>query len=126
MIACVFFILLLLILFADTLDNKLSTELSSIPCTESFMDTRLYIQDKPRQEWDNLSTIYFVTPTYPRREQVPELTRLAYTLQHVPRLHWIVANDFSACNPYLDTLLYKFGELSLLTCNLNIISGILI
>lgn len=68
------------------------------------------MQDKPRQDWDNLTVIYFVTPTYPRREQVPELTRLAYTLLNVPRIHWIVANDHNACNPYLDTLLNKFGK----------------
>ncbi|KAM7351914.1 glucuronyltransferase S isoform 2-T2 [Cochliomyia hominivorax] len=93
----------------DLFDNKFTTELPSMPCSESFVDSRLYIQDKLRQEWDNLSIIYFVTPTYPRREQVPELTRLAYTLMHVPRLHWIVANDYNACNSYLDILLLKFG-----------------
>ncbi|XP_065358337.1 galactosylgalactosylxylosylprotein 3-beta-glucuronosyltransferase S isoform X2 [Calliphora vicina] len=93
----------------DLYDNKQTTDVPSTPCTESFIDARVYIQDKPRQEWDNLSTIYFVTPTYPRREQVPELTRLAYTLLHVPRIHWIVANDYNACNPYLDTLLNRFG-----------------
>ncbi|XP_005177433.1 galactosylgalactosylxylosylprotein 3-beta-glucuronosyltransferase S isoform X1 [Musca domestica] len=93
----------------DVLDNKLANESPTTLCGESFNDTRLYIQDRPRQEWANLSTIYFVTPTYPRREQVPELTRLAYTLLHVPRLHWIVANDHNACNPYLDTLLNRFG-----------------
>ncbi|KAI8115071.1 Galactosylgalactosylxylosylprotein 3-beta-glucuronosyltransferase S [Lucilia cuprina] len=94
---------------SDLFDSKQTTELPSISCTESFVDTRLYIQDKSRQEWNNLSMIYFVTPTYPRREQVPELTRLAYTLLHVPRIHWIVANDYNACNPYLDILLNKFG-----------------
>ncbi|XP_061394056.1 galactosylgalactosylxylosylprotein 3-beta-glucuronosyltransferase S isoform X1 [Musca vetustissima] len=93
----------------DILDNKSGNESPSTLCGESFNDTRLYIQDRPRQEWANLSTIYFVTPTYPRREQVPELTRLAYTLLHVPRLHWIVANDHNVCNPYLDTLLNRFG-----------------
>nr|XP_013105235.1 unnamed protein product [Stomoxys calcitrans] len=94
---------------SNLLDNKLANESPSTLCTELFNDTRLFIQDRPRQEWANLSTIYFVTPTYPRREQVPELTRLAYTLMHVPRLHWIVANDHNGCNPYLDTLLNRFG-----------------
>ncbi|XP_036322517.1 galactosylgalactosylxylosylprotein 3-beta-glucuronosyltransferase S-like [Rhagoletis pomonella] len=57
-----------------------------------------------------MTLIYFVTPTYPRREQVPELIRLAYTLLHVPRLHWIVANDYHVCNVYIDDLLIKLGE----------------
>lgn len=95
---------------ADVSDSKLANESPTTLCGESFNDTRLYIQDRRNQEWSNLSTIYFVTPTYPRREQVPELTRLAYTLLHVPRLHWIVANDHNVCNPYLDTLLNRFGE----------------
>lgn len=54
--------------------------------------------------------IYFVTPTYPRREQLAELTRLGQTLMHVPNLHWIVADDNSVCNNMLDDLLLDFGE----------------
>lgn len=55
-------------------------------------------------------TIYFVTPTYPRREQIAELTRLGQTLMHVPHLHWIVADDSEICNTVLDHLLNRFGE----------------
>lgn len=54
--------------------------------------------------------IYFVTPTYPRREQLAELTRLGQTLMHVPNLHWIVADDNAVCNNMLDDLLLDFGE----------------
>ncbi|EDV33037.2 uncharacterized protein Dana_GF22782, isoform B [Drosophila ananassae] len=78
-------------------------------CSESYEDRRLFMQDKPRSEYENLPVIYFVTPTYPRREQIPELTRLAHTLLHVPRLHWLVADDQENCNSYLDTLLNRFG-----------------
>lgn len=53
--------------------------------------------------------IYFVTPTYPRREQVAELTRLAQTLMHVPSLYWIVADDNPICNPMVMQLLPRFG-----------------
>lgn len=55
-------------------------------------------------------TIYFVTPTYPRREQIAELTRLGQTLMHVPHLHWIVADDSDVCNTFLDRLLNRFGK----------------
>lgn len=53
----------------------------------------------------DMKMIYFVTPTYPRPEQVPELTRLAHTLMHVPRIHWIVADDQEICSdPVFDIL----------------------
>ncbi|XP_017013713.2 galactosylgalactosylxylosylprotein 3-beta-glucuronosyltransferase S isoform X1 [Drosophila takahashii] len=78
-------------------------------CSESYEDRRQFMQDKPRSEYGQLPIIYFVTPTYPRREQIPELTRLAHTLLHVPRLHWLVADDQEKCNGYMDTLLNRFG-----------------
>jgi Glycosyltransferase family 43 len=58
---------------------------------------------------NTLPIIYFVTPTYPRREQFPELIRLGQTLMHVPSLHWIVADDTDSCNPHLGSLLASFG-----------------
>lgn len=78
-------------------------------CSESHEDRRLYIGDKPRSAYAQLPVIYFVTPTYPRREQIPELTRLAYTLLHVPRLHWLVANDREGCDTFLDAQINGFG-----------------
>ncbi|KAG5681703.1 hypothetical protein PVAND_011113 [Polypedilum vanderplanki] len=56
-----------------------------------------------------IPTIYFVTPTYPRREQIAELTRLGQTLMHVQNLFWIVADDSDICNKRLDKLLDNFG-----------------
>ncbi|KAH8412987.1 hypothetical protein KR009_007325 [Drosophila setifemur] len=85
-------------------------------CSENFEDRRLFLQDKPRSDFEKLPIIYFVTPTYPRREQIPELTRLAHTLLHVPRLHWLVADDQEKCNGFLDTLLERFGNLRLHSC----------
>lgn len=55
-------------------------------------------------------TIYFITPTYQRREQTAELTRLGQTLMHVPNLHWILADDNPECNNRLLALLEKFGK----------------
>ncbi|XP_034473748.1 galactosylgalactosylxylosylprotein 3-beta-glucuronosyltransferase S isoform X2 [Drosophila innubila] len=78
-------------------------------CSESHEDGRLYVQDKPSSAYAQLPVIYFVTPTYPRREQIPELTRLAHSLLHVPRLHWLVANDHERCDTYMDILLNRFG-----------------
>lgn len=78
-------------------------------CKEYYNDTRQYIQDRPRSDYADLPTIYFVTPTYPRREQMPEIIRLGYTLMHVPKIHWIVADDVDQCNLHLDSLLMEFG-----------------
>ena len=40
-----------------------------------------------------LPTIYLITPTHARLEQKADLTRLSYTLRHVPNIHWIVIED---------------------------------
>ncbi|XP_071535272.1 galactosylgalactosylxylosylprotein 3-beta-glucuronosyltransferase P-like isoform X2 [Panulirus ornatus] len=46
-----------------------------------------------------LPTVYVVTPTYQRLEQIPEITRLGQTLMNVPKVHWIVAEDANTTNP---------------------------
>lgn len=71
-------------------------------CHEQSQDTRNL---PPKVE----PTIYFITPSYPRREQVAELTRLGQTLMHVPNLHWIVADDNRLCNAMIMGLLKQFG-----------------
>ena len=50
---------------------------------------------KPYQKNFNssLPTIYLITPTYDRIEQKAELTRMYYTLLHVPNVHWILVED---------------------------------
>ena len=54
-------------------------------------------------------TIYFITPTYPRTEQLAELTRLSNTLLHIRNLHWIVAEDSPICSEILYSSLERFG-----------------
>jgi len=53
--------------------------------------------------------IYVVTPTFRRPEQVPELTRLAQTLMHVPNIVWIVVEDASSTFPHIERLLTDTG-----------------
>lgn len=97
---------------------------STFVCNENFDDTRKHFLsfEMPMTtttaasgagattKTSTLPTIYFVTPTYPRREQIAELTRLGQTLMHVPNIHWIVADDFDGCNLFLDYLLNRFGK----------------
>ncbi|XP_039969766.1 galactosylgalactosylxylosylprotein 3-beta-glucuronosyltransferase S isoform X1 [Bactrocera tryoni] len=101
---------------ADSTDCNLSDETvharlneSYLVCNEVLVDHRVFVHDRALRDYEALPMIYFVTPTYPRREQIPELIRLAYTLLHVPRIHWILANDLKACNAYIDGLLKRFG-----------------
>ncbi|KAJ2947472.1 hypothetical protein O0L34_g17257 [Tuta absoluta] len=73
-------------------------------CSVNYKDKRIYIQNDP-----NLTTIYFVTPTYPRPEQIPDLMRLSHTLMHVPRLHWILADDNVDCSVHVLRILKRSG-----------------
>lgn len=54
-------------------------------------------------------TIYVITPTYRRPEQVAELTRLAQTLMLVRDIHWLVVEDSQIKSPQLTALLQSFG-----------------
>ncbi|XP_070000996.1 galactosylgalactosylxylosylprotein 3-beta-glucuronosyltransferase P isoform X2 [Penaeus vannamei] len=63
---------------------------------------------RPMDDVD-LPTIYVITPTYRRPAQIPELTRLGQTLMHVPRLHWIVAEDTNSTNQHVLRLLEHLG-----------------
>ena len=55
--------------------------------------------------------IYFVTPTYPRREQAAELTRLAQTLLHIKDLHWVLAEDAKQCSNLIPSLMKRYPTL---------------
>ena len=61
-----------------------------------------------------LPTLFFITPTYRRREQVAELTRLSQTLllahtTQAARLHWVLAEDSPTCSPLVSDLLTRLG-----------------
>ena len=60
-------------------------------------------------KYRDVPAIYFITPTYPRTEQLAELTRLSNTLLHISNLHWIIAEDFPTCSNNLHVALERFG-----------------
>ncbi|KFB44758.1 AGAP001367-PA-like protein [Anopheles sinensis] len=56
-----------------------------------------------------LPPLYIITPTYRRPEQIPEMTRLGYTLKHVPNVLWIVVEDSENRTDAVTRLLEDIG-----------------
>ena len=54
-------------------------------------------------------TIFFITPTYTRSEQIAELTRLGQTLLHVKNLHWVIAEDSQYCSKMIFSLVERLN-----------------
>jgi hypothetical protein len=55
------------------------------------------------------NTIYVITPTYRRPEQIADLTRLAQALMLVRDVHWLVVEDSHVKSPQLTALIQSFG-----------------
>ncbi|PSN38596.1 hypothetical protein C0J52_21405 [Blattella germanica] len=70
-------------------------------CGESLSEPSYKLDPTPR--------LYIVTPTYRRPEQIPELTRMAQTLMHVPNLHWLVIEDAENKTQLVSDLLHRTG-----------------
>ncbi|CAL4131623.1 unnamed protein product, partial [Meganyctiphanes norvegica] len=70
-----------------------------------------------KRKWvEGLPPLYIITPTYPRAEQIPELTRTGQTLLNVPNVVWIVSEDAPAPTP---RVLQYLNETSLRTIYLR-------
>ncbi|XP_029668582.1 galactosylgalactosylxylosylprotein 3-beta-glucuronosyltransferase P [Formica exsecta] len=54
-------------------------------------------------------TLYIITPTYRRPEQIPELTRMAHTLMLVKNVHWLVIEDATVATKQVTKLLERTG-----------------
>lgn len=63
-----------------------------------------------RGSYENMPTIYFVTPTYSRYVQKAELTRLSHTLILVPKLHWIIIEDSTVPTDRISKFVAKLKE----------------
>uniref|UniRef100_A0A182J5H0 Galactosylgalactosylxylosylprotein 3-beta-glucuronosyltransferase n=1 Tax=Anopheles atroparvus TaxID=41427 RepID=A0A182J5H0_ANOAO len=57
----------------------------------------------------HLPPLYIITPTYRRPEQIPEMTRLGYTLKHVQNVLWIVVEDAENRTAAVTRLLDEIG-----------------
>ena len=53
--------------------------------------------------------LYIITATYPRLEQLAELTRLGQTLKHVKNMRWIVADDAAIPTKQVMGLLHRLN-----------------
>ena len=72
-------------------------------CSSSLKtDMPIFHSEKP--------ILYIITPTYTRREQIIELTRLSHTLSHINNVLWIIAEDSEICSDLLNDLLQRFSD----------------
>lgn len=69
-------------------------------CNDSWLNLRHKLDETQ-------PVLYIVTPTFHRREQFPELTRLSQTLLHVPNMIWLLIEDAMECSPILSNLLER-------------------
>ena len=53
--------------------------------------------------------LYIITATFPRLEQLAELTRLGQTLKHAKNIMWIVADDASTPTKQVMQLLHRLN-----------------
>ena len=53
--------------------------------------------------------VFLITPTYSRREQIAELTRLGQTLKLAGNIHWILAEDSGHCSPLVSAILERLN-----------------
>ena len=71
-----------------------------------FCSSSMNFQVRPYNP--KLPILYIVTPTYTRREQVIEMTRLSHTLLHVDNVIWVIGEDSETCSDLVGNLLQKF------------------
>jgi len=76
---------------------------------EEVEDTSVCSTSSSSSTTSEAPTIFFITPTYPRREQVAELVRLGQTLVLAGNVHWVVAEDAPSCSPLVAGLLARLG-----------------
>uniref|UniRef100_A0A1B6CXM4 Galactosylgalactosylxylosylprotein 3-beta-glucuronosyltransferase n=1 Tax=Clastoptera arizonana TaxID=38151 RepID=A0A1B6CXM4_9HEMI len=69
----------------------------------------LPVEKKIQLQETKLPPLYIITPTYRRPEQIPELTRLAQTLMHVPKVQWLVIEDAQNKSQQITELLTRSG-----------------
>ncbi|XP_055307498.1 galactosylgalactosylxylosylprotein 3-beta-glucuronosyltransferase P [Sitodiplosis mosellana] len=67
------------------------------------------IEVKESTKTPSLPPLYVITPTYRRPEQLAEITRLGYTLKHVPNIFWLVIEDATVATPLVTRQLKRIG-----------------
>jgi len=71
----------------------------------------------------DLPVIYFITPTYDRVVQMADLIRLAQTLLHIKKLHWILVEDSESCSSSIGSFLGRLGNYGILDKHSTYISA---
>lgn len=82
---------------------------------------RSYWLNCKQNKYEQLPTIYVITPTYSRHVQIADLTSLSHTLMLVPNVHWIIVEDSETKKPrlmrFIDKLKTEFNFKSITHLN---------
>lgn len=88
-------------------NSKLSSLQSQQP-TATVEHKTVISPSSPSEEFSE-ETLFIITPTYRRPEQIPELTRMAHTLMLVKNVHWLVIEDATVATKQVTKLLERTG-----------------
>ena len=84
----------------EKLTNRMEIESNANqPCTS----------ENSMSELERKVPVYVITATFPRLEQLAELTRLGQTLKHAKNLMWIVADDAPTPTKQVMQLLHRLN-----------------
>ncbi|GAB6020043.1 Galactosylgalactosylxylosylprotein 3-beta-glucuronosyltransferase 2 [Chamberlinius hualienensis] len=86
-----------------------SGPLVAAPTTEVVNKSSLKDNEEEKKKKQTIPMVYVLTPTFPRMEQMAELTRLGQTLMHISNLHWIVVDDAPTKSKDVENLLKRTG-----------------
>ena len=90
-----------LLLYSLTLIKRLKKQKQNYGKKQSVFPN--FLSDYFSSYYENTVTLYIITPTYPRPEQLPELTRLSQTLMVSSFLKYKILKYVLFCRPVQDT-----------------------
>ncbi|KAL5293485.1 GlcAT-P.2 family protein [Megaselia abdita] len=89
--------------------TTINTTTTSSTSTMATATTSIATKSLTSTTSQKIPPLYIITPTYKRPEQLAEITRLGYTLKHVPNLLWLVIEDSNSLSDLVKTRLKDIG-----------------
>ena len=82
---------------------------STVPQQETAKNCPKVPESEKMTALEKKVPLYVITATYPRLEQLAELTRLGNTLKHVKNMIWVVADDAQTPTKQIMQLLHRLN-----------------